>query len=79
MKVKVSMWIFEIVLHKRLMSTTIQKQQNIEKYLLFLFGFRIMPTEVALFFNNDAGLLLFVDVPALFVDFCVVDSVCKKL
>jgi len=38
-----------------------------------------MPTEVALAFNREAGLLLFVDVPALFVDFCVVDSVCKKL
>jgi hypothetical protein len=38
-----------------------------------------MPTEAALDFNREAGLLLFVDVPALFVDFCVVDSVCKKL
>ena len=38
-----------------------------------------MPTEVALAFNKEAGLLLFVDVPALFVDFCVVDSVYEKL
>ena len=49
-----------------------------EKYLLFLFGFRIMPTEVALFFNNEAGLLLFVDVPAQFVVFCGVETVYKR-
>ena len=55
---------------------------NIEttnKYSLFLFGFKIMPTEVALDFSNDVGLLLLVDVPALFVVFCVVEAVCKKL
>ena len=38
-----------------------------------------MPTEVALAFNKEAGLLLFVDVPALFVVFCDVEAVCKKL
>lgn len=38
-----------------------------------------MPTEVALDFSNDVGLLLLVDVPALFVVFCVVEAVCKKL
>ena len=37
-----------------------------------------MPTEVALDFSNDVGLLLLVDVPALFVVFCVVEAVCKK-
>ena len=55
---------------------------NIEttnKYSLFLFGFKIMPTEVALDFSNDVGLLLLVDVPALFVVFCVVEAVCKKI
>ena len=38
-----------------------------------------MPTEVALDFSNDVGLLLLVDVPALFVVFCVVEAVCKKI
>ena len=51
--------------------------KNIAKYLLFLFGFRIMPTEVALVFNKEAGLLLFVDVPAQFVVFCDVKTVFK--
>ena len=37
-----------------------------------------MPTEVALDFSNDVGLLLLVDVPALFVVFCFVEAVCKK-
>ena len=37
-----------------------------------------MPTEVALDFNKDAGLLLFVDVPALFVVFCDVETVFKR-
>ena len=36
-----------------------------------------MPTEVALDFSNDVGLLLLVDVPALFVVFCFVEAVCK--
>ena len=57
------------------------KKWNIEttnKYSLFLFGFKIMPTEVALDFSNDVGLLLLVDVPALFVVFCFVEAVCKK-
>ena len=38
-----------------------------------------MPTEVALDFSNDVGLLLLVDVPALFVVFCFVEAVCKIL
>lgn len=36
-----------------------------------------MPTEVALAFNKDAGLLLFVDVPELVVVFCGTETVFK--